>query len=134
MWKQCTTEPSQQNYRLGVGVEPPTKFSKRVTWQRLNFSRAVAGKEGWTFSERGCSFCLKNKLKSEIFNNKKDNKQKCFHVITNNLNNITGVHWNFLWLNELRNWLKNNKHPDHILAKTFHDAKLQDPPPKLRPS
>ena len=34
----------------------------------------------------GCSFCIKNKLKSEIFNDRKVYKQKCFSVITKNLN------------------------------------------------
>ena len=35
-----------------------------------HFLEGVAGKEGVTFF-RGCSFHLKNKVRSEIFNNKK---------------------------------------------------------------
>ena len=56
-------------------VEPPTKFSKRVgDLQEFSFQRGVAGKEGVNFS--GGTFAVffqkkTNKLKSEIFNNKK---------------------------------------------------------------
>ena len=38
--------------------------------QDLNFQRGVVGKEGVTFFRGGCNF-HKNKLKSEIFNDKK---------------------------------------------------------------
>ena len=37
-----------------------------------------------------------------------------------------------LRLKELRNWLKNNKCPDHIIAKNVHDAKLQGPARKVK--
>ena len=41
----------------------------------------VAGKEGWLFSWGwGCNFHIKNKLKSEIFNDKKVYKQKYFSL------------------------------------------------------
>ena len=61
----------------GRGVEPPTKFSKRGAWHDLNFYRGVAGKEGGDFFQvgggrgTGCNCHIKNKLKSEIFNDKK---------------------------------------------------------------
>ena len=80
----------------------------------------------WTFRE-GCSFYIKNKLKSDTFNDKKVHKQKSFSVTNKNLNweitireiitknlvtfkllkdetklrmknfNIIGVHWKILF-------------------------------------
>ena len=49
----------------GGRVEPPTKFSKRggLTGPQLL--------EGGDFFQGGCNFHIKNKLKSEIFNDKK---------------------------------------------------------------
>ena len=44
----------------------------------------VAEKEGVIFLQGGCSFFIKNKLKSEIFNDKKF--YKYFSVIIKNLN------------------------------------------------
>ena len=63
------------------GVEAPTKFSEREgAWQDLN-------RGGWLFlmgwGWRGggrLQFLHKNKLKSEIFNDKKVYKQKCFSL------------------------------------------------------
>ena len=46
----------------------------------------VAGKEECDFFQGGCYFHIKNKLKSEIFNDKKFHKQKYFSVITQNSN------------------------------------------------
>ena len=43
------------------------------------------GRVGRFFSG-GCCFYIKNKLKSEIFNDKKNYKQKCFSVITKDFN------------------------------------------------
>ena len=40
-------------FLLGGGVELPTKFSKRGTWQDLSFERGVAGKEEVTFFRGG---------------------------------------------------------------------------------
>ena len=56
------------------GVESPTKFSKKRAWQDLNIYRKVGGEEGVTFlagggKDRSCY--IKNKLKSEILNDKK---------------------------------------------------------------
>ena len=42
----------------------------------------VAGKEGGDFFQGGLQFSYKNKLKSEIFNDEKNYKQKYFSVIT----------------------------------------------------
>ena len=53
------------------GVEPPTKYSKRGGLTRPQLSEEVAGKEGDDFFQGGCNFYIKNKLKSEIFNDKK---------------------------------------------------------------
>ena len=48
---------------------------KRGAWQDLNLKRGFAAKEGVIFSGSGggvgCSFYIKSKLKSEIFNDKK---------------------------------------------------------------
>ena len=46
----------------------------------LKFERGVAGKEWVTFFKGGCSFFTKNKLRSEIFNDNKLCKQKCFSL------------------------------------------------------
>ena len=40
----------------------------------------VTGKEGRAFFQGGCTFHMKNKLKSEIFNDKKGYKQKYFSL------------------------------------------------------
>ena len=54
------------------GVEPPTKFSKRWGLDRIsNFREGIARKESGDFFQEGCSFYIKNKLKYEIFNDKK---------------------------------------------------------------
>ena len=55
--------------------EPPTKVSKRG-WgltgpQGGRFQRGMLGKRGVTFFSEGCNFHIKNKLKPEMFNDKK---------------------------------------------------------------
>ena len=55
----------------GGRVEPPTKFSKRGGLTGPQLLEGVAGKEGVTLIRRGLQFSHKNKLKSEIFNDKK---------------------------------------------------------------
>ena len=60
-------------------VKPPTKFSKRGSLTKSQFLEGIAKKEGVTFF-RGLQFLHKNKLKLEIFNNKKVYKQKCFSL------------------------------------------------------
>ena len=52
------------------GVEPPTKFSKLGSLTGPQLLKGVAGKEEVTFF-RGLQFSQKNKLESEIFNDKK---------------------------------------------------------------
>ena len=65
----------------GGGGEPSTKFSKRVSLIGPQLFRGgFAGKEGVTFFQRGCNCHIKNKLKSEIFNDKKIYKQQCFSL------------------------------------------------------
>ena len=50
------------------GIEPPTKFSKSGEGLTgSHFLEDIAGKEGVTLFKGGCSFYIKNKLKSEIF-------------------------------------------------------------------
>ena len=44
------------------------------------------GKKGVTFLRGGCNFYIKNKLKSDILNEKKGCKQKNFSAITKNSN------------------------------------------------
>ena len=54
----------------GGGVEPPTTFSKR---EGLTGTQLLEGcwERGGDFFQGGCNFHIKNKLKSEIFNDKK---------------------------------------------------------------
>ena len=59
---------------LSFGIEPSTKFSKRKGLTGSQFSgsqRVVAGKDRGDFFKGGSSFCIKNKLKSEVFDDKK---------------------------------------------------------------
>ena len=60
---------------MGGGAEPPITFSKRV-----GALEGVSGKEGVTFFRGGCSFYVKNKLKSKIFNDKKSLLTKSFSL------------------------------------------------------
>ena len=54
-------------------------FKKGVLDKTSTFRGGVAGKEvGEVFQVEGCNFHIKNKLKSEIFNDKKVYKQKKF--------------------------------------------------------
>ena len=48
-----------------LGVQPPTKFSKKVGLTRSQFLKGVTWKEVGDFFKGGggCSFYLKNKLK-----------------------------------------------------------------------
>ena len=56
-----------QLLRLLLGVEPPTKFSKRRGLDRIPIFRGgLLGKGGGVTFFRGCSFYIKDKLKSEI--------------------------------------------------------------------
>ena len=52
------------------GVEPPTKFSKRGGLTGPQLLEEGVGKEGVTFWVEGCNCHIKNKLKSEILNDK----------------------------------------------------------------
>ena len=55
-------------------VEPPTKFSKRGGRgldRTSTFRGGLLGKRRITFFKGGCNFYIKNKLKFEIFNDKK---------------------------------------------------------------
>ena len=52
------------------GGERPTKFSKRGVGRISIFRGRLLGRRGSPFS-RGCSFYIKNKLKSETFDDKK---------------------------------------------------------------
>ena len=71
-----------------MGVEPPTKISKKRGGDLTGsqFLERVGGKEGGDFfqgaggSGVGCSFYIKNKLKSQVFNDRKVYKQKCFSL------------------------------------------------------
>ena len=57
------------------GIESPTKFSKKGDLTGFQFlEEKIAGKEGRLFSagETGCNVYIKNKLKSEVLNDKKN--------------------------------------------------------------
>ena len=66
------------------GVEPPTKFQKGGGLDRTStFTEGLLGKRGMTFFQgegEGCNFYIKNKLRFEIFNDKKVYKQKYFSL------------------------------------------------------
>ena len=83
---------------LSVGVGRRTglslllNFQKEGAWENLSpqisgSQKVVAGKDRGDFFQGGCSFYIKNKLKSEIFNDKKGLLTKLFlPLITKNLN------------------------------------------------
>ena len=69
----------------GVWLEPSSKFSKRRVL--TGSERVVAGKDRGEFFQGSCSFYIKNKLKYEIFNDKKVLSTKMFlSPRTKNLN------------------------------------------------
>ena len=61
----------------------PTPFCQRGAkfWKRDGGLTGVGGKEGGDLFKGGCNFYIKDKLNSEIFNDKKSlKKQKCFSL------------------------------------------------------
>ena len=55
----------------GGGVEPQTKFPKKMGLTEPHLLEVVAEKERSDFFQNSwCNFHIKNKLKSEIFNDK----------------------------------------------------------------
>ena len=84
----CTPPPPPPPFCWRGGVEPLTNLSKN--WEGLTGSRFLERdcweRGGWFFSG-GCTFYIKNKLKSQIFNDKKSSLAKMFFsVTTKNLN------------------------------------------------
>ena len=57
--------------RGGVGVVPPTKFSKKGGLAAPQLLEGTAGKKGSDFFQGGCNLHIIKELKSEIFNDKK---------------------------------------------------------------
>ena len=55
----------------GGGIEPPTKFSKRGSLTGPQLLERGCWERGGDFFQEGLQFSDKNKLKSEIFNDKK---------------------------------------------------------------
>ena len=55
----------------GGGGKPPTKFSKRGGLTGPTLLEGGCWERGGDFFQGGCNFHIKNKLKSEIFNDKK---------------------------------------------------------------
>ena len=70
LWVEHGVHPPPPPFLWDKGLSLPN-FQKKRAWQDLNFERRVAGKEEGNFSQRGCNIYKKNKLKSEIFNDKK---------------------------------------------------------------
>ena len=65
----------------GGGVELTTKFPKQRGLDRTStFRGVVAGKEGVTFFRGSCNCHIRDRLKSEIFNDKTVCKQKYFSL------------------------------------------------------
>ena len=64
------------------GIEPPIKFSKGGGLTGPQLIKWGCWERGGAFFMGGCSFYIKNKLKSDIFHDKKKfiNKQKCFFL------------------------------------------------------
>ena len=55
------------------GAKPPMKFSKREGGlDRTSILRGGCWERGDNFFQEGCNFYVKNQLKSEIFNDKKN--------------------------------------------------------------
>ena len=68
----CVYGHSEQTPHLSAeGVELPTKFSKRGGLTGFQFLEEGCWEKGGDFFQEGCSFYIKNKLKSVIFNGKK---------------------------------------------------------------
>ena len=67
-----------------LNLLPDFKKRERELDRILILRGRLVGKRGVTFLRGGCNFYIKNKLKSEIFNEKKVVKQKCFSVINKN--------------------------------------------------
>ena len=71
---QCAPSPPTPHLSAGeLSLQP--NFQKVVFDRTSTFRGGFLGKRGMTFSSGGgegaCNFCIKNKLKSEIFNDKK---------------------------------------------------------------
>ena len=81
----CCT--SQKNMLQKHSVHP-LPLSAVAGWlSLLQFLEGVAGKEGGNIFQWGCSFYIKNQLKSEMFKNKKNLEAKMFFsAIAKNLN------------------------------------------------
>ena len=73
-----------------MGVEHPTKFSKRAVLTRSNFYSGVAGKEWGDFFQGGCNFYIKNKLKSQIFKRWDGAKNEKFYHHGDSQKNLIG--------------------------------------------
>ena len=69
----------------GRGLNLQPNFQKGRLDRISIFRGELLGKRGWTFSG-GCSFYIKNKLKSKIFNENKIMKENAFSLIIKNLN------------------------------------------------
>ena len=67
----CATPPPPPFFQGEEEVEPPTKFSKGAGLTGSQLLEGIAGKEGGDLFQGGCNFHIKNKLKSQIINDKK---------------------------------------------------------------
>ena len=76
----CQSQSKLHSVHPQTKVEPLTKFYKKEGLTGPQLLEGVAGKEGVTLIRRGLQFSHKNKLKSEIFNDKKVYKQKYFSL------------------------------------------------------
>ena len=68
---KCCTHSVHPPLSAGGGGKPPTKFSKRGGLTGPTLLEGGCWERGGDFFQGGCNFHIKNKLKSEIFNDKK---------------------------------------------------------------
>ena len=76
---------SVYHFPLSAGGGEGEELSLQPNFQKGGLTgpqvlEGAAGKEAMTFFSGGCNFHIKNKLKSEIFNDKKVYKQKYFSL------------------------------------------------------
>ena len=81
------------------------KLSQHCLYKLLSYFTCLALSVIW---QGGCNFYIENKLKSEIFNDKKVDKQKCFFSVKTKNSNWDILTKNLVAFKRL-DWVKNKK-------------------------